>query len=178
MKKYLLILLLLISTLCFGDNVREVPKETSQKIRDLAYDTMDTGSERVDFIKWQEQAYWVVEDELAVSETTDAEKEAIRKRLNAMYGANYAKQTKEVKEQVKYYTTVSRAANEKKEAEVRNEASKEELTTVVEDAKGVVPAKMMKHYEQEAQRLYPNNYYEQKRFIESSVNTYKMFNKQ
>ncbi|MGL5232239.1 MAG: hypothetical protein ACRC7W_02760, partial [Fusobacteriaceae bacterium] len=106
---------------------------------------------------------------------TESEKSAVRKRLNAMYGANYTKQTKEVKEQVKYYTVVSRAAKEKKDMEVRNIESKEELTTIIKEAEVTVPEKMMKHYKSEAERLYPNNYYEQKRYIESSVNTYKMF---
>ncbi|MGL5657168.1 MAG: hypothetical protein ACRCXY_10085 [Fusobacteriaceae bacterium] len=175
MKKYLIGLLLILSTISFSITKREIPKEDRQRIMEYTLDNTDSGTERTDFKKWQEDAYWDVEKQLDESGITESEKSAVRKRLNAMYGANYTKQTKEVKEQVKYYTVVSRAAKEKKDMEVRNIESKEELTTIIKEAEVTVPEKMMKHYKSEAERLYPNNYYEQKRYIESSINTYKMF---
>lgn len=175
MKRYLITLLLILSTLSFGIEKREIPKEDRQRIMEYTLDNTDAGTERIDFKSWQENAYWSVENQLSESGITDSEKAAVRKRLNAMYGANYTKQSKEVKDQVKYYTTVSRAAKEKKDMEVRNIESKDELATVIKDAEVNVPEKMMKHYKAEAERLYPNNYYEQKRYIESSINTYKMF---
>lgn len=175
MKKYLMALLLILSTVSFGITRREIPKEDRQRIMEYTLDNTDAGADRTDFKKWQEDAYWSVEDQLSESGITESEKAAVRKRLNAMYGANYTKQSREVKEQVKYYTVISRAAKEKKDTEVRNIESKEELTTIIKQAEVNVPEKMMKHYKAEAERLYPNNYYEQKRYIESSINTYKMF---
>ncbi len=177
MKKYLIIIMtVLFSTLSLSQEKREIPKDVRQRIVDLAVTNTDGGQERFDFRIWQEESYWNVEKQLSESGITPAEQDAVRKRLNIMYGANYAKQTREVKEQIKYYTTLSRAATEKKKVENRNVESKTELVTVIKEAEVVVPEKIMNHYKAEAERLYPNNYYEQKRYIESSVNTYKMFN--
>ncbi len=175
MKKQLIVIaLVLVTNLIFAEI--DVPKDVKKEISIYAVDA--AGDDKGDFIRWQTDAYIIIEKELANSTLTEEEKSIVRKRLKAKYGVNYARQSKDLQEEMKIVSILNKEAKEKKEAEIRNEASKEELTTVVEDAKGVVPAKMMKHYEQEAQRLYPNNYYEQKRFIESSVNTYKMFNKQ
>ncbi|MGL5232241.1 MAG: hypothetical protein ACRC7W_02770 [Fusobacteriaceae bacterium] len=177
MKKYLIILMtILFSTLSLAQEKKEIPKDVRQRISDLAVTNTDGGQERVDFRIWQEESYLYVEKKLDESGITESEKVAVRKRLNTMYGANYAKQTREVQDQIKYYTTVSRAATEKKKVADRNVESKTELVTVIKEAEKVVPAKIMNHYKAEAERLYPSNYYEQKRYIESSVNTYKMFN--
>lgn len=177
MKKYLIIVMtILFSTLSLAQEKKEIPKEVRQAISDLAVSNTGGGQDGVEFRMWQEESYLYVEKQLDESGITESEKVGVRKRLNAMYGANYAKQTKEVKDQIKYYTTVSRAATEKKKVADRNAESKTELVTVIKEAEVVVPEKIMNHYKTEAERLYPNNYYEQKRYIESSVNSYKMFN--
>lgn len=177
MKKYLMILMTLVLTTSIFAAENVIPKDIQQRIRTYAIDNTDSGDggKRSDFIRWQEKAYLYVEQELAVSGISESDQKAVRDRLNAMYGPNYAKQTKEVKDEIKYYTVVKKAENEKQQAAIRNAQSSEELKEIIADPQ--VPEKYMNHFISESQRLYPDNPYEQKRYIESSVNTYKTFNR-
>jgi hypothetical protein len=78
---------------------------------------------------------------------------------------------------VESFRIKQQAAKEKQELTKRIDESKEEIKEIVEENKAVIPKKYMDHFKAEASRLYPDNAYEQKRYIESSINTYKYFNK-
>lgn len=177
MKKYLLIGILALSTLALGEG--ELPENIRKEIAEYTQKN-DEKSGRVQLAASEKKAYFIMEDKLANSDLTEKEKDAVRMRLKAMYGAgNYTKQAQNVETQIVYvegYVAKQKGIKEKQELTQKIEDSKVEMQTLVKENESVIPKKYMDHYKAEATRLYPDNAYEQKRYIESSINTYKKFN--
>lgn len=173
MKKIGLILYLIINVLAFAE--KEIPYEVEKAIRASIVNEFDGGTERHDYYNMQKEAYLEIEDRLESSELTNGEKNAVRKRLSAKHGVNYAVQIKSLEDEIVFVKAINKEYRDKQENNKINSESKVVLEQIVKDSD--IPEKYMTHLQSEAERLYPDNYYEQKRFIESSIKTYKMFNK-
>lgn len=180
MKKFILLGFLALSVMSFAN--REVPEEIRKEIAQYALERSE-GSNRVQMITSETNAYFFLQDELNKTGLTEGQKGLVKQRLKATYGAgNYTKMSSALSREVEYVASkTSPNGNSGVSGNIINNQvameSKKEMENIINENKKSIPENYMNHFKSEASRLYPNNPYEQKRYIESSINTYKMFNK-
>ncbi|MGL5543011.1 MAG: hypothetical protein ACRDB2_06735, partial [Fusobacteriaceae bacterium] len=100
-----------------------------------------------------------------------------------MYGTNFEKQNSKLEEEINDYKNLRRDLEiEIKEKEQKiiqeenkiiNQKSKKELEVMEKSFE--IPTNLMTRFKSEAERLYPGNYYEQKRYMESSIGNYQYY---
>ncbi|MGL4252828.1 MAG: hypothetical protein ACRCR2_02030 [Fusobacteriaceae bacterium] len=183
MKKKIM-LLILVGSLAYGKMPKDIKDKVSRDAREMYEDRKDAMS----FIDWQESSYDEMEETLAVAEIPRESKEQIKFYLRGKYGLNFIKQNAELGEEINKVKNseknikvaaireVERIIAEKKigelEAEI-NQKSKKELEVIEKFVE--IPTNLMTRFKSEAERLYPGNYYEQKRYMESSIGNYQYY---
>ncbi|WP_410208244.1 hypothetical protein [Fusobacterium sp.] len=150
-------------------NVPEsVEKELNKSARSMS------GSERRQFINWQKQAYIQLDKIGAESGIPAAEFQRIKKRMYQMYGSNYRKQLQIVNEEIEDYkelvNRVNAAAASQVPDESTNNIAKEDLKKSLEAS--TVPQEILNIYIKNAEKLYPNNYVAQKKYIDSMIEVF------
>lgn len=168
--------------------VGEMPENIKKQVANQARDMYDDRKDAQDFINWQESSYNEIEKKLAQADIPQESKEKIKFYLRGKYGLNFIKQNGDLEEEinrvknseqnVKIATKreiekiIAEKKLEKVEAEI-NQKSQKELEVITEATE--LPAPLMARFKSEAERLYPGNYYEQKRYIESSIGNYQYY---
>ncbi|MGL6168215.1 MAG: hypothetical protein ACRC0Y_07990 [Fusobacteriaceae bacterium] len=174
-----IIMFFFVTILSLGNDIsQKVIQEINRDARTISNDS----SERKEYIEWQIDAYKNLHKEVENSKLPTLEKENILFRLKSMYGNNYVKQYSKADEEISNYLN-----NEMKiETEVKNRLEK---NTIVDESKNLesknnlekilstdkVPQQLINRFKSEAERLYPNNFYEQERYISSSIENFKFF---
>lgn len=187
MKKYFLMILFIFSVSVFG-NIREIPKDILNEIKTEAKILHEDNLTRNSYISWQVDAYLDIEKLEKILELPHEEYSEMKDSLYKIYGVDFVKQYKLIKNEIdrkkkldasiKIATTkeVERILLEKKLSEIKeeiNEKAEKELKVIEKTVE--IPQVIMERFKAEAERLYPGNYYEQKRYIESSIGNYKFY---
>lgn len=184
MKKLFIISLFFIFTINIYSN--EISKEIKAAITSEARAIYDNARDRNDFIKWQEESYLELEKTLSNSTISSEEKNRIRAYLRGKYGNNFIKQNAEIEDEISRIKNVEiaiknsvqeemikKVEKEKKELETKNQESKKNLEKIVIAPE--IPSELMTRFRSEAERLYPNNFYEQERYLNSSIENFKFY---
>lgn len=171
MKKFLLLGLLIISSLTFAklDIPENVEKEINKSARSF------DGSQRVNFINWQKRSYLRMEEIGKESGIPQEEFLRIVEKLHRMYGSNYAKQLQVLPDEINDYRDIVRRVEAATKGEVVvdeevNEKAKEEIVKTLNAVK--VPEKILDVYKKSAEELFPNNYPKQKQFLDICIRDY------
>lgn len=176
MKKIIL-LTLLIGSISFS---AELPTEVEKGIFNSTKSLQ--GGERIQEINWQKESYFIVQKELEKAPLTQEQKDKILKNLKGAYGYNYVMQAKKLDKEIEFYTTIDKNVDKKVEEYIskqkieeigkeKNLIAKEEINKINQNT--VVPKEIMVQIDKEAEILYPGNFYEQKRYIESSIKNFE-----
>lgn len=165
----------------------EVPQNVLEEINRSSRSVSENSSERREYVEWQTEAYKKLDEELKTSQIPVEEQKKIEIKLKSQYGSNYVKQHSKLKEEISNYVETEKKVqaqvqeilqNKKSEkikihmAEI-NKNSQKELEIMTKSAE--IPTPLMNRFKSEAERLYPGNYYEQKRYIESSIGNYQYY---
>lgn len=179
MKKILLFLILFVSGV---QSLAKIPSEIRKEIENDAY-KFYAGKDAEDQVKGQIDAYEKMDKKIMESGIDIETQKVIRHRLNSMYGTNFIKQNAKIVEEIGDYNnlrkTIELEIREKgkvefeKETEERNQKSQKELEAI--EKSSIIPTSLMSRFKSESERLYPENYYEQKRYIESSIGNYEFY---
>ncbi len=178
MKKILL-LSIMLSLVVFS----KMPEEVKQEIKNDARSIYDEDKEqRHIYIKWQEDSYNEIEEKEKEAGLSSEEYRKLKKELQDKYGRNFVKQNIEINELIKREKKIKievekkigmKLSENKKINELekgQNIKSKAEIEELVKSDS--IPKEIMNHFEKEAKKLYPGNFYEQKKYLESSISNY------
>lgn len=172
MKKIILAVFLVLSGLAFS-NEQKLPEDIEKEIRSAV--SSFSASERREYYNWYKDSYFSLMERLENSGIPKQDKEAIARRLKAMYGGNYPKQFASVNTEIAdYKNLVQRIRDEQKEIaekiEAENKKSKAEIKEILENS-NINPSDL-KNIELNAQKEFPDNYTLQKAYIKGAVQTY------
>lgn len=150
----------------------EVPESVEKELNKAAKSL--SGSDKRQFINWQKQAYNQIDKIGAESGIPADEFARIKKRMYQMYGPNYRKQLQVVDDEIQDYKElvdrVNRAAASQIPDTATNDVAKKELVRELESSN--VPREILDIYRQSAEKLYPNNYVAQKKYMDSMIETF------
>lgn len=177
MKKIILISCLIISSLSFAIN-NNIPDNVDRAIRSAV--STFSGSEKRENYSWYKDSYLEMIERLDKSGIPEIDRQAIIKRLEAMYGANYPKQLARVNDEINdYKNLVNRIKEEQnivqQNIEAENQKSKEEIKAIL--SLSSIPKADLERIEENAREEYPNNYSLQKAYIKGAIKTYNDFKK-
>ncbi|MGL5123485.1 MAG: hypothetical protein ACRC6K_04925 [Fusobacteriaceae bacterium] len=183
------ILLLSMTCLVFSYGVAmEMPKDIEKKIYDQAkrvFSDPDEKSSIYGFISEQKIAYSNMYKELKKSGLSEQEQKKIQYKLEKNYPNNFTKQYIKLLEEIVIYrenkNNIEKKVDEKIESIISNEKISElrkaqnvkyknEIEALIKNEE--IPKEIMAHFEEEAKKLYPENYYEQNKYLKSSLSNY------
>ncbi|MGL6065328.1 MAG: hypothetical protein ACRC0S_09650 [Fusobacteriaceae bacterium] len=182
---------LLLCTTCllfsYGFSL-EIPDDIEKKITNQArriFSEPDEKASMYEFVSEQKNAYGNIYKELEQSGLLEKEQEKILNKLGKNYPNNFTKQYIKLLEEIVLYKEnkidIEKKVNEKidyiisseKIRELEKEKNmkyKEEVEALIKNS--LIPKEVMNHFEKEAKKLYPGNYYEQNKYLKSSLSNY------
>lgn len=166
----------------------EMPKDIEKEVTNNARRIFSEPGEKAsmfEFVSEQKNAYRNIYKELDESGLSNSEKEKILYKLGKNYPNNFVKQNIKLLEEVSIYkenkNKVEKKVDEKIDYIISNKKinelekgqnikAKAEIEELVKSDS--IPKEIMNHFEKEAKKLYPGNFYEQKKYLESSISNY------
>ena len=174
---------LLLATITLAS--QEIPVEIKKEIENNVRNSGGNYREQQRELEWIKNSYFGLEKKLKESELTQEEQNKIKLRLSSMYGYNYIQQNIKVKTEISDYkdlkamaiavSSSERIEKEKIKLNERNSDSEVKVLEILKETK--IPTLVMERLKSESERLYPGNYYEQERYLESSIENYEVFKK-
>lgn len=175
MKKTIVILLLLVTNFLFGNMNKEIEKKVKLRIIEM----MDGHLERENELERQKNAHKAIEK---ISETTTLsynEFLILREGLEKLYPYDYIGQLKRMRDLVKTYeetkkSLVTQEVEKIEKIKTENLEAKKIIETQKEELK--IPKNLYLKLKVAAEKRYPKNYIEQKKYLEHAVEIYGILN--
>lgn len=151
----------------------EMPKEIKIDIAREARELYSSNSERNSYIDWQEKAYLSMNNKLEKNNIPLNEHTIILKKLKQMYGNNFVKQNIAVDAEIEMYNKINIAIKKDKEVlKQKNELAKKEINII--EQKILIKKNIFKKIQSNAEKKYPNDFVEQKKYIEAVIENYDL----
>lgn len=169
MKKTAVIMLLISSLISYGD----MPKEIEDRIYINISELYKSYGERQTELDLHKSAYKRIEKLENENSISKEEFQQLKKKLEINYPDNYVMQYKKMKEEIEVYQLAKN--NLKKQTAQENLKAKEYLNKI--DGNKMMPASIMQEIKGTAAKKYPDDYLEQKKYIENSLEIYEIIAK-
>lgn len=169
MKRKVIYLFIIISSLIYGKNSIKFPIEYEAPLKKEAQNIYTSGSEIRNYIDWEKDSYISMREKLETSNISNENKQLIIKRLFSMYRYNFSKQNSVVNDEIEKYMLLENK-DIKKEKE-----NKVYIEKIIENSEEN-SKKELEFLKKKAEQKYPNDYEKQRIYIEAvleNLNIYK-----
>ena len=172
MKRKVIYLFIIISSLIYGKNSIKFPIEYEAPLKKEAQNIYNSGSEIRNYIEWEKDSYISMREKLETSNISNENKQLIIKRLFSMYRYNFSKQNSVVNDEIEKYMLLE---NKEKKDIKKEKENKVYIEKIIENSEEN-SKKELEFLKKKAEQKYPNDYEKQKIYIEAvleNLNIYK-----
>jgi hypothetical protein len=154
-----------------------MPKNIEREVMSKLTQTIDKQSDRQAEMDNQKYAYDCIEKLAGTTSLSKNEFEVLKKGMEETYPYDYAIQYKRLKEEVKRYEGVKKTLVEQEKEKIQkvnkeNLEAKKILETQKKEIK--LPTATYDKLKNAAEKKYPNNFVEQKKYIEQAAEIYNI----